>query len=175
MWLFARKREQSAPHHHQHIRRSSTSSASSTSQSATAGPAGNYGGVADAPWWARGQGAAIEALQTEEESRRKAGDEAAAAAAAAAMMRRTSSENRFRSGSVGGLGWAGVGDTGGWGGSGGGRREKKVPISPVPEASLKGEPGTHFGRTSALRLRSLRRWGACFAMSCVCYDSIFAL
>ena len=174
MWLFARKREQSAPHHHQHIRRSSTSSASSTSQSATAGPAGNYGGVADAPWWARGQGAAIEALQTEEESRRKAGDEAAAAAAAA-MMRRTSSENRFRSGSVGGLGWAGVGDTGGWGGSGGGRREKKVPISPVPEASLKGEPGTHFGRTSALRLRSLRRWGACFAMSCVCYDSIFAL
>ncbi|CAN0167548.1 unnamed protein product, partial [Ectocarpus fasciculatus] len=36
---------------------------------------------------------------------------------------------------------------------------KRVPRSPVPRAALEGGEGTHFGRTSALRLRALRRPG----------------
>ncbi|CAM9214804.1 unnamed protein product [Scytosiphon promiscuus] len=164
VWLFARKREQSAPHHHHHHHhdpRNNNSSSDSTGAAAAGvtGAAddgtGAVAGVPDVPWWAKGQGAAIETLLAEVEWREKSDT---------AATRRTSGGKRFLSGSVGGSGWGGAGGDGGGGmwGSGGstrGGQRRRIPASPVSEASLKGGNGTHFGRTSGLRLRALRRPG----------------
>ncbi|CAN0494986.1 unnamed protein product, partial [Ectocarpus sp. 12 AP-2014] len=97
VWLFARKREQSAPHHHHHHSHSHRRRRSSSAAAPHA--AGDGGaGVSDVRWWTMGQGAAIEALLARDKSRRQV------AGGAEAMLRRTSSDNRFRRGNVGGLG-----------------------------------------------------------------------
>ena len=109
VWLFARKREKSAPYHHYH-----------RGDPQRVGKAGEPDeAVFEPPWYRRGQGAAIEAAQ-------------------AAELKKSGSR------SIGALAGAGV-DPG------------ETLVSPVPESALTCGEDTHFGRTSRLRLRALRR------------------